>query len=603
MTHSLNEVFIEDNIIASNGEHGIRIERNVVRFLDTTKPNLYQKPFNIDIANNLFTGKFGGSGISIFNADSIYIYDNIIESTEENGISIENDSTRYIIIVNNQIGPKTNLPPEQKINGDGIYVRDAKRIFIGGKLEDKESNTIVNCNGSGISTMDADSVYIYGNYISGIEDNGISIKGLLSENITIRQNQIGPEKDTLDEHKINGDGIYVEDAIDVLIGSQVIPSDSNTIKYCKGHGLLIRGIAEEVYSFCNSFIENQKGGIALDDLLLYFAFGANNDSLDVDIGSNKLQNTPVMELSEAKDGELKIKGNLKGYSNTIYRIDAYLAKKLADSIKYQTQGSIYLDWFTVKTDEDGNVIIDTSWSNSKIAAYSSEFPFVTLTASGIDGTSCFSHISIPDLYVDVEVIIDTTRTYVDNSGNITLVAIIKNNGTDNVTTVSVRDTVSSFELKNVTISKGTALIADSTFIATIPSLGSGETVEYTAFGKAKVIGEYKRRIIAIPSENDIYPLNNADTISLNVPFVNSVENENYEKPEISQIGESKARISGHGGGNITVRLYDLLGQLYNEYKYTVLPEQAIEIDLNNRISIVEVLRDNQKIINRLICTW
>lgn len=603
MTHSLNEVFVENNIISSSGEHGIRIERNVVIFLDTTRPHLYQKPFNIDIAKNLFNGKFNGSGISIFSADSIYIYENTIEGTVENGISIENDSTRYIVIVDNQIGPKTNQPPEQKINGDGIFISEAKRIFIGGKLTDDESNTIVNCNGSGVSAVDADSIYIYGNKINSIKENGISITGILSEYITIRQNQIGPENANDEEKLIDGDGIFVEDAIDVLIGSQLIPSDSNNIRYCKGYGVSIQKIAEQVYVFGNSMIENQKGGINLEDVELYFAFGLSNDILDVDIGSNGLQNTPVMEIADAEGDLMRIKGDFRGFANTIYRIDAYLAKKLTDDIQYKTQGSIYLNWFTIKTDDEGFAKIDTSWTNAEIAKYSTEYPFVTLTASGVEGTSCFSIIGRPDVYVDVEIKIDTSRTFVDNNGNITLVATIKNNGTDNVTTVSVRDTVSSFELKNVTISKGTALIADSTFVATIPSLSSGETVEYTAYGKAKFIGEHKRRIIAIPSEHDLYPSNNVDTISLDVPFVNSIEKENTETPEISQIGESKARISGHGGGNITVRLYDLLGQLYGESGFSTLPENSIEFELNNRITLVEVLRDNKKIISKLLCSW
>jgi hypothetical protein len=147
------------------------------------------------------------------------------------------------------------------------------------------------------------------------------------------------------------------------------------------------------------------------------------------------------------------------------------------------------------------------------------------------------------------------------------------------------------------------LIADSTFVATIPSLGSGESVEYTAYGKAKVIGEYKRRIIAIPSEHDLYPLNNADSITLNVPFVNSVENEYHESASITLIDNNKARITGHGGGYIRIRLYNLLGEIIDEFSCFSIPEQEIEIDLTNKITLVEVLKENKKILNRLLCTW
>lgn len=467
ITHSSRNVLIENNKISEQGKNGIRLERNVVIFLDTTKPHLYQKPSNITIRNNEITGEFGESGISIFNADSILIQDNIIEGASRNGISIENDSTKYIEIYNNQIGPDYTKPESQRIGDNSIYIDGASQIMIGDDALGSV-NYIKNCNGSGVYMSDADSVFIIDNNIEGVEMNGISIYDSTSEYIRISKNVIGPGDKTDPKRLIIGDGIFVDGARDILIGNQITPvEDANIIQYCMGHGLLAVNNANNVNYFGNIMIENEKGGIGLDDIEKYYKLGRSNDPFDADSGSNGLQNTPSVFPQIRDGGLLVLNGEFKGQANTTYRLDVYLAKDLPAPTKHKTQGTIYLGWFTLTTSENGIAVIDTSWSDPKIEAQSPNYSFATLTATSVEGTSQFSLLANASSR-DVRVSIDTAASFVDETGKITLVAKIINIG-DEATVVSVRDTTSNMILEEVEISKGVAMIVDSAFIGTFHS--------------------------------------------------------------------------------------------------------------------------------------
>ncbi len=426
--YDCSDITVKENLIAANDYNGVRIERNVVIFLDTTRPKLYQKPFNIYIKKNRIgcpekiatMGKHGGSGVSIFNADWIYVEDNYITGTDSCGIDIANDSTRYIRLKRNKIGPTNKEIKEMLISGDGIRVSGAK---------------------------------------------------------------------------------------DVVIGDFFSPLDSNVIRYCKGYGLSVVDSAMLVNYYINSMLENERGGISLDDLNLYFTNGHFDDKFDEDTGSNGLQNTVNTSTAEAKNASIAISGKLEGVPNTVYKIFTYLSKKYDDSLKIKTQGTIYLDMFEVKTNDKGSVQIDTSWSSGVINQFSKDYPVVTMSVLEIEGSSPFSIIQNPQQYLDIEVKIDTSETYIDKDGIAKVVAKITNLGNEIATTVSVRDTLRNIEIKEMTISKGVIVLADSTIIATIPQLGKGESVFYSAYGKYIKEGEYVRSIKAIPSENDINPMN------------------------------------------------------------------------------------------------
>ncbi|MCX6140608.1 MAG: right-handed parallel beta-helix repeat-containing protein, partial [Candidatus Kapabacteria bacterium] len=169
--YDASNVDIEDNDIVSNWGDGIRIERNVVIFLDP-RPPIYQRPHNIRITANaigLAANKdsvlfHGGNGIAILNADSIYIERNIIAGCLKNGIEIGNDSTRMVYVRNNQIG---GLPTDPLLWGNqrsGVYVYGANDVTIGDEIDGKKGNHIGNNYWYGVQlAYDAQMVKILGN--------------------------------------------------------------------------------------------------------------------------------------------------------------------------------------------------------------------------------------------------------------------------------------------------------------------------------------------------------------------------------------------------------------------------------------------------------
>ncbi|MEO0075624.1 MAG: T9SS type A sorting domain-containing protein, partial [candidate division WOR-3 bacterium] len=304
------------------------------------------------------------------------------------------------------------------------------------------------------------------------------------------------------------------------IGDYYNPLDSNSIRFCKGYGLSVIDSAMQVFYYINSMFGNELGGISLDYLPSYFMNGNFNDKYDEDTGSNGLQNTVNTTKAEAKNSSITISGNLEGVPNTIYKIFTYLSKKYDDSDKIKTQGTVYLGMFEVRTYDEGTVQIDTSWSSEIIEKFSEKYPVVTMSVLDIGGSSPFSITQSPLKYVDIEVKIDTSETYVDKDGNAKIVAKITNLGSDIATTVAIKDTLRNIDVKEMAISKGVILLVDSTIIATIPQLNKGESAFYTAYGQYTKVGEYVRSIKAIPSEYDINTTNNIDSIIFRINQVN-----------------------------------------------------------------------------------
>jgi parallel beta-helix repeat protein len=522
LTYSLRNIQIADNYIAANNLHGISIVRNVVIFLDTTKPHLYQRPSNITIENNKLIGRFGGSGIYIFSADSIYIHDNIIENADGNGISIENDTTKYIVITGNDIGQSVFGLEDKKINGHGVFISEASQVYIGEADLNNYSNVIKSCKGSGIYTVNAEYVDITGNLIERVNGDGITITQN-SNNFVINRNWLGAEFVHENDKKIDGDGILVDSSSNIFIGNIKDPDEFNAIYFCKGYGLSLKNKSGKVFYDQNTMKGNEKGGISLDNLDLYYDNKWYDDDLDADDGSNTLMNTPSMLLAEAKVDTINLRGKLKGKPNKDYRIDVYLSNDYPGNERVKTQGTYFISWFLVTTDNNGIAEIDTSWTDNFIAGHSNLYPFVTLLTTDIDeGCSGFSILDKEDTeqFVDIETVIDPINSTVDDDGNVRLIATITNRGTMNATNVIVRDSTVDFAPKDVIISKGISGFTGNVCKAEIPVLSPKESVKYTVIGKALVSGNHFRKVYAIPAESDRNPNNNKDTISLWVGEIN-----------------------------------------------------------------------------------
>lgn len=540
MKYSLSDILAKENLIIANGGDGIRIECNVVKFLDTTIPPLVQRPSYIRIYDNCIgcgrkndtLARHGGSGIFILSADTISVDSNAIMGAAGNGITLKNDTaafpipTRGIEITQNRIGPENGSAISQIIGGDGILVDRAYDVFIG------------------------PSSY--------------------------------------------------------FIGSDFYEGDSNTIRFCQGHGIAMRNLTRRVTVSKNSFIDNMLGGIALDDLGAYFTNGNFNDEADLDFGSNGLQNTLNQFIGFTEGSTIYLSGTFQGkpddtlFTTRYYSVEVYLAKVMPVGLEHRTQGSIFVKQFMIPIDKTGYYDLDTAWDEPGIDAYTAAYPFVTVTVTNPDeGTSSFSHLTPVGGGVDIAVDIDSLHSKVEPNGRVTLVALIMNRGDNPATTVTVRDTVSNVDLESVTITKGTALIVDSTFTATIPSLVLGEVVKYTAVGKVRSQGMHRRRVSAMPSETDINLANNDDTISFLITDVSSIKKPNLSVINLTIVSDRKAKIIGLGSGAFVIRVHNLLGQLVNASQVTSAGE-PVEIPLEHGPQLITILRDGREVSHNMV---
>ncbi|HLP29388.1 MAG TPA: right-handed parallel beta-helix repeat-containing protein [Candidatus Didemnitutus sp.] len=182
--YDARNIDIEDNYLPSNWGDGIRIERNVVIFLDPNRPPIYQRPSNIRITANMigWAGNtdsvlfHGRNGVSILNADSIFIERNVIAGCTYNGIEIANDSTRYVVVRNNQIGALETDPITWNNGRSGVYVDGAKEVIIGDEIDGKKGNNIERNQWWGVQVAyGAQNVKILGNRICANGNGGIAL--------------------------------------------------------------------------------------------------------------------------------------------------------------------------------------------------------------------------------------------------------------------------------------------------------------------------------------------------------------------------------------------------------------------------------------------
>lgn len=182
--YNARNIDIEDNYIPSNWGDGIRIERNVVIFLDPNTPPIYQRPSNIRVTANLIGYAMnadsvlfhGENGVSILNADSIFIERNVIAGCTFNGVQIANDSTRHVVVRNNQIGAMEDNALTWNNGRSGVYVDGAKDVIIGDIVDAKRGNNIERNQWWGVQVAyGAQNVKILGNAICDNAYGGIAL--------------------------------------------------------------------------------------------------------------------------------------------------------------------------------------------------------------------------------------------------------------------------------------------------------------------------------------------------------------------------------------------------------------------------------------------
>lgn len=492
----------EPNIVAGNGGDGVAL-------LSSGQSDLMIWGFIIgtDSGRTLEAPNMG-SGIRVrYDARNILITKNVIAFSGKDGIEIERN---VVIFLDPSIPPRYQRP-------SNITVRDNA---IGWTHRVDSAGAI---GRHGISVLNADSIEIDRNEIVACAQDGIHIANDSTRHVRITRNNIGIIDSTLRKHRIGRHGVHVLGAVDVQLGDPDDGEQFNAIWECGGYGVRVGDTAARVMIRQNEIGDNDSGGIELDTAHRYWNAGWN-DALDRDTGSNGWQNTVELYSGRVRNAEARVAGFVHGRPSTMYRIDLYLDRDRSHPAHPRSQGCVMAGWINATSGPNGLLRIDTVLLGDTLRDSGTEFPNVTLTVTGPDGTSAFSGPPLGLQPLDIAVEIDTVRSTVLPDGTAHLYATVTNVGFDVPTTVTLRDSLfDAYAVDQATISSGVATVFDDVVLSTIPALAVGASVEYHATGRAIRLGEHLRSIVALPSEVDVRLHNNRDTIRMQADAINSVD--------------------------------------------------------------------------------
>ena len=291
---------VSGTIALGNSWSGVYLNSGASNIIGGTTPG----------ARNIISGN--ERGIHISWATESLIQGNFI-GTDVNGTSDLGNNRNGVTIdwgTNNTIGGAVT-GAGNIISGNnlcGIFISSASD---GNQIQGNYIGTDV--NGTADLGNSATGVYIYSagntiggttaearNVISGNNDNGISIRYEQAVNNLVQGNYIGMDASGTSPLGNSGDGVWIRDASDNLVGGTTTGA-CNLISGNSSHGVRIRtGTGNAVFS--NSIFSNAGLGIKLgwDDAVTI------NDSSDADTGPNNLQNFPDLVGVNISDGDLTI---------------------------------------------------------------------------------------------------------------------------------------------------------------------------------------------------------------------------------------------------------------------------------------------------------
>ncbi|MEG4317899.1 MULTISPECIES: DUF4347 domain-containing protein, partial [unclassified Microcoleus] len=249
------------------------------------------------------------------------------------------------------------------------------------------------------------STIISRNVISGNGDvgvGGIFIPGAAS-NTKITGNYIGTDSTGTIDLGNGGDGIFIlrKDTNNTIIGG-IAPGEGNIIANNKGSGIDVAGNTGGHTIQGNRIFNNRRLGIDL----IGTTGVTPNDLGDADIGSNNLQNYPVLTSVSGNT----VKGTLNSNPNSNLRVE-FFANTSYDPAGVG-QGETFLGFQDVTTDGAGNANINFPYT--PVAGK----PFLAATATNktTGDTSEFSFRNQPP----VNTIPGRTTTTTTNPNNITI---------------------------------------------------------------------------------------------------------------------------------------------------------------------------------------
>jgi hypothetical protein len=191
-----------------------------------------------------------------------------------------------------------------------------------------------------------------GNVISGNRTHGIVVWGAVSldparHGIQVQNNYIGTDASGTKALGNGYDGIFVgADALNIAIKDNIIAFNERAGINIPDPASFIPG--RHISLFTNAIYSNQALGIDLGNSGV-----TENDSLDADLGSNNLQNFPVLSSAASTNSNVTINGTINSTANTELTLQFFIGTnhqgpQLTDS----TPG--FLGEKQITTDGNGN---------------------------------------------------------------------------------------------------------------------------------------------------------------------------------------------------------------------------------------------------------
>ena len=340
---------------------GQRLEYSIIR--DNAADGVSTDGDNAMITGNVIHNNGHGSsgrGINAAGGDpeaSLRVSENTITSNEGSGIAAYglgpqiHDNT---IRDNGGDGITTafgNGTQGAEISGNTITGNGERGMFLSGSKSAIMDNVVSENGFAGIYANSA--VKTLSSSISG---NTVTENGMTSpdDGIVVAGWNVFVQGNTVLDNPRHGIAVYYGSA---MIGTHVGGETGNVISGNGGAGIIVeefipRRIAgaggpqtTEVWISGNSLSDN--GGLGID---IGFQGVTENDDGDVDLGSNRRQNFPVLSAADGEDSS--IAGSLNSQPETPFRIEFFSSPECDPS--GNGEGMTYLGYGDFSTDVDGN---------------------------------------------------------------------------------------------------------------------------------------------------------------------------------------------------------------------------------------------------------
>ena len=334
----------EDNVIGSNGRHGVFVTGGTGHTIGTNEIGI-DGTGNVDVGNQ-------GHGVYLNGCSSSTVRVNLLSGNHLDGLRIEGGGSNVVI---GQV--------------DGVNITGNTAV-----PNDGNGLSIVNSSNNQIGQVTAGN----GNTFSGNGGHGIWISGASSTGNSVYQTNVGTNVAANALVGNAGWGILIESGANNIVGGPAVGEPC----YVKGNGsggIGIRGASGNRVR--RNYVSSNTGlGIDLDaDGALPMDGVTGNDAGDGDAGANALQNYPVITSSNTTT----VSGTLNSTPSTTFTVDVY-GNTACDASGYG-EGNTILGSTSISTDGSGNAPWSVSFGAQPVGTV------YTATATGPTGnTSEFS---------------------------------------------------------------------------------------------------------------------------------------------------------------------------------------------------------------------